>query len=178
MKKTFLLLDIIITAMLSCCMILYCETAAGTAIKVLITAALVAAYLFLLLKRGADAPSPRLRRIQRGADLILTGGWTAVISVIALIVWMARSSCGIGFKIGGAVIAIAVIGFMLFVGVIKVVSGSKQIKIKDYILMLMLWWCPVVNIFLVRSFYQTARREYIIEADKIELDNARAENEI
>ena len=47
--------------MLSCCMILYCETAAGTAIKVLITAALVAAYLFLLLKRGADAPSPRLR---------------------------------------------------------------------------------------------------------------------
>ena len=178
MKKTFLLLDIIITAMLSCCMILYCETAAGTAIKVLITAALVTAYLFLLLKRGADAPSPRLRRIQRGADLILTGGWTAVISVIALIVWMARSSCGIGFKIGGAVIAIAVIGFMLFVGVIKVVSGSKQIKIKDYILMLMLWWCPVVNIFLVRSFYQTARREYIIEADKIELDNARAENEI
>ena len=178
MKKTFLLLDIIITVMLSCCMILYCETAAGTAIKVLITAALVTAYMFLLLKRGADAPSPRLRRIQRGADLILTGGWTAVISVIALIVWMTKSSCGIGFKIGGAVIAIAVIGFMLFVGVIKVVSGSKQVKIKDYILMLMLWWCPVVNIFLVRSFYQTARREYIIEADKIELDNARAENEI
>jgi triacylglycerol lipase len=91
---------------------------------------------------------------------------------------MVRSEAAVGFKIGGAVIAIAVIGFMVFIGVAKIVSGAKQVKIRDYVLLLMFWWCPVVNIFLVRKYYRTARREYIIEADRIELDNARAENEV
>ncbi|MCR5112223.1 MAG: triacylglycerol lipase [Ruminococcus sp.] len=178
MKKTFLLFDIIITVLLSCCMICFCELSISAALKIIFTIVLVFAYLFTLFKRGKDAPSPRLRRIQRGADLILTGGWAAVISVIALIVWMVRSEAAMGFKIGGAVIAIAVIGFMVFIGVAKIVSGAKQVKIRDYVLLLMFWWCPVVNIFLVRKYYQTARREYIIEADRIELDNARAENEV
>lgn len=178
MKKTFLLFDIIIAVMLSCCMICFCELSISAALKIIFIIVIVFAYLFTLFKRGKDAPSPRLRRIQRGADLILTGGWAAVISVIALIVWMVRSEAAVGFKIGGAVIAIAVIGFMVFIGVAKIVSGAKQVKIKDYVLLLMFWWCPVVNIFLVRKYYQTARREYIIEADRIELDNARAENEV
>ena len=178
MKKTFLLFDIIISVLLSCCMIWFCELSISAALKIIFTIVLVFAYLFTLFKRGKDAPSPRLRRIQRGADLILTGGWAAVISVIALIVWMVRSEAAVGFKIGGAVIAIAVIGFMVFIGVAKIVSGAKQVKIRDYVLLLMFWWCPVVNIFLVRKYYRTARREYIIEADRIELDNARAENEV
>ena len=178
MKKTFLLFDIIIAVLLSCCMIWFCELSISAALKIIFTIVLVFAYLFTLFKRGKDAPSPRLRRIQRGADLILTGGWAAVISVIALIVWMVRSEAAVGFKIGGAVIAIAVIGFMVFIGVAKIVSGAKQVKIRDYVLLLMFWWCPVVNIFLVRKYYRTARREYIIEADRIELDNARAENEV
>ena len=178
MKKTFLLFDIIIAVMLSCCMICFCELSISAAFKIIFIIVIVFAYLFTLFKRGKDAPSPRLRRIQRGADLILTGGWAAVISVIALIVWMVRSEAAVGFKIGGAVIAIAVIGFMVFIGVAKIVSGAKQVKIRDYVLLLMFWWCPVVNIFLVRKYYQTARREYIIEADRIELDNARAENEV
>lgn len=178
MKKTFLLFDIIIAVLLSCCMICFCELSISAALKIIFIIVIVFAYLFTLFKRGKDAPSPRLRRIQRGADLILTGGWAAVISVIALIVWMVRSEAAVGFKIGGAVIAIAVIGFMVFIGVAKIVSGAKQVKIRDYVLLLMFWWCPVVNIFLVRKYYQTARREYIIEADRIELDNARAENEV
>ncbi len=159
-------------------MICFCELSISAALKIIFIIVIVFAYLFTLFKRGKDAPSPRLRRIQRGADLILTGGWAAVISVIALIVWMVRSEAAVGFKIGGAVIAIAVIGFMVFIGVAKIVSGAKQVKIRDYVLLLMFWWCPVVNIFLVRKYYQTARREYIIEADRIELDNARAENEV
>lgn len=178
MKKTFLLFDIIIAVLLSCCMICFCELSISAALKIIFIIVIVFAYLFTLFKRGKDAPSQRLRRIQRGADLILTGGWAAVISVIALIVWMVRSEAAVGFKIGGAVIAIAVIGFMVFIGVAKIVSGAKQVKIRDYVLLLMFWWCPVVNIFLVRKYYQTARREYIIEADRIELDNARAENEV
>ena len=178
MKKTFLLFDIIIAVLLSCCMICFCELSISAALKIIFIIVIVFAYLFTLFKRGKDAPSPRLRRIQRGADLILTGGWAAVISVIALIVWMVRSEAAVGFKVGGAVIAIAVIGFMVFIGVAKIVSGAKQVKIRDYVLLLMFWWCPVVNIFLVRKYYQTARREYIIEADRIELDNARAENEV
>ena len=178
MKKTFILFDVLITSLLSCCMIYFCSFSAGTPLKAFLTIVLIAAYMVILIKPGAKAPAPRLRRIQRGADLILTGGWAAVISVIALIVWMIKSASAIGFKIGGAVIAIVVIGFMLFIGVVKVVSGAKQVKIKDYILMLFFWWFPILNIFLVRKFYKTAKREYIIEADKIELDNVRAENEI
>ena len=70
------------------------------------------------------------------------------------------------------------IGFELFVGVVKAAVSSKQIKISDHILMLMLWWFPVVNIFLIRKFYKVSRREFIVESGRIELENARAENEI
>ncbi|MBO5572546.1 MAG: triacylglycerol lipase [Ruminococcus sp.] len=178
MKKAFIVSDILIVTLLACCMVYFCDTPWGTAVKVLLTVGLFIAYICTLFRRGQQAPAPRLRRIQRGADLILTGGWSAVISLIALILWIIKSGAAVGFKIGGAVIAVAVIGFLIFVGIIKVVSGAKQIKIKDYILMMMFWWFPIVNIFLIRRFYQTARREYIIEADKMELDNARAESEI
>ena len=79
MKKTFIISDILIISLLACCMVYFCDTSFKTGVKVLLTVGLVILYIHTLIRKGEKAPAPRLRRIQRGADLILTKGRTKTI---------------------------------------------------------------------------------------------------
>lgn len=179
MKKSFVLPEIILLAMFAAIITLWVEVPCGTAIKVLCTIVLFIAYNVILFRRGnKNALNSHLRRMRRGADMILISGFAAVIEIIAVIVWIVKSDAALWAKIVSPIVSVIFLGIAVFMGILKISLNAKQVKISDYILMLMFWWVPVVNIFLIRKFYKTARREYIVESDKIELDNARAENEI
>lgn len=179
MKRTHLFPQLILTVLFASLVPLWCSSGIGKAPMIPLTVFLSAAYLFIVFGRGrAKTESPRLRRIDKGADLIWLGSFTALAGLILLIVWLIRTEAGIGAKAGAAVMLFLSSALMVFAGVVRVAAGAKQIKLRDYILLFCLWWCPVVNLFIFRSFYKTARREYVFEADKLELENSRAESEI
>ena len=179
MKKSFVLPEILLTVLFSGVIAFWSESSMGVALKICLTLLFIILFFFQLLRRGDKSiENTKLRRIKRGADLMLIGGISALTVFIAMTVWISQSNVPLWAKITAPLAALVIIGITIFIGVIKVSVSSGQLKIKDHILMLMLWWCPIVNIFLVSKYYQTARREYIIEADRIELDNARAENSI
>lgn len=151
----------------------------GTGIKVLLTAALSLFFLFSLVRsEKIQADDKRLKRMNRGSSLIWLGGAAALLELIVLVVWFGKTSAGVAAKTGAVVMPVLGIGVTVLAGALRVAVSSKQIKLKDHIMMLLWWWVPVVNIFLIRRFYKTARREFIVESDKLELENARAENEI
>lgn len=179
MKRVFMLPRLILVMLFMNLVPLWCGISSGKAVMVLLTVFLSAAYLYIVFGKGrAKSESSRLRRIDKGADLIWLGGFAAVIEVIVLWIWFSKTSAGTVPKVFAAVMPVLSAALLVFAGVARVTAGSKQIKLRDYILLLTLWWCPVVNIFIFRSFYKTARREYVFESDKLELENARAENEI
>ena len=181
MKKTSPVLILYLAAML---LIMNIMPLAGAVKPLIVTAAillpLVCAALLAHILPGStsDPESKRLRRLKKGADLVWLGGWAAAAETVILIIFFIVSDAGAAVKILSVVIPVLTAALILFTGVIRITAGAKQIKLRDHVLLLCLWWCPVVNIFIIRKFYKTARREYVFESDKEELDNIRAESQI
>ncbi len=147
--------------------------------KVCIITALTILFLFVLIhSEKITVDSRKLRRINKGCQLVEYAGFAAVSELFILPLYIAKAAppaVNIVFSIAFPVIFIA---FTLFCGIIRIVVSSKQVKLTDHILLFLFWWVPVVNIFLFRKLYKTGRREFTFESDRIELENARAENEI
>jgi len=147
--------------------------------KILVAFIICTLYSFLLMGKGkALTDSPRLNKLKKGADLLKTGGYCTVIQFVLMTIYLNKSTESIPSKILNVLYCLFIIAYVLFCGIITVAKDSKQIKLKDYILMLILWYIPIVNVFPIYKFYRIAKREYIFESDRLELENSRSENEI
>lgn len=174
------IIELLIVFLLSSSVALWGWTELPAALKIVLVVALALGYIGVLLRPGGKPPadSRRLRRIKRGTELIWIGGFSAALEIVLLVLWFLKAEAGVTARIFAVVTHVLLIGLILFAGVVRTAAGSKQIKIKDHVFMMMFWWLPVVNIFLIRKFYKTAKREYLFELDKAELDSARAENSV
>lgn len=146
-----------------------------------ITATVILSVLFIIdLIRSEKIPvkSFRLRSVKRGTSLIWISGMAVIPEIIIIVLYFVYSDAGVLPKIFCIVMSLLTIMLTFFMGFIRTAVGSKQIKLTDYIFLLIFWWVPVVNIILIFRFYRKAKMEYIFETDKLELENARAENEI
>lgn len=120
----------------------------------------------------------KLRRIENGCRLVKYAGFAAVSEFFILWLYISKyspSAVNIAFSI---ILPVLLIAATLFWGIVRIAISSRQIKITDHIMLLVLWWVPVINIFLLRKFYKTAKRELIYESDRLEIENARAQNEV
>ena len=158
---------------------IWTETAFPTAAKVIGTVIMSIIFLAILIRsEKTEVKSFRLGSLKRGVSLLWLSGMAVIPEIIAIILYFVKSDAGVLPKIFSIVMPILALGATLFDGFIRTAIGAKQIKAADYILLLIFWWMPVINIILIRKFYKTAKREYIFELSKAELENARAENEI
>ena len=139
----------------------------------------ISLFIFLLFRSGerSDAEK-RLRRLSRGADMLALGGMAAVCETAVYLVWFSNTAAGTAAKIGAAVIPLTALFLYLAVAVIRVSVAARQLKILDYVLLLLLWYIPIVDLFILRKFYKTARREYIFEQSRSELEQSRAVSQI
>lgn len=170
----------IILFIFSCNLVpMWTELNTPNSLKIFLTIFLIIFYFYEIIKNDRiQTDDKRLKRLNRAGNLISMGGISAVAEIVLFIVYFIKSDWSITAKILSIVIPLLMIGFELFVGVLKAAVSSKQIKISDHILMLAFWWFPIVNIFLIRKFYKVSKREFIVESDRLELENARAENQI
>ncbi len=132
-----------------------------------------------LFRTGKSAPEfKKLRKIEHGCALVRLSGFMAVSEIIVLWIYIAKYSPRAVNIIFSVLLPVIIIAIVLFTGIIRIGLNSRQVKITDHFLLIMLWWFPVVNIFLFRKFYKTGKREYIFEKDRLELENTRIESEI
>lgn len=158
---------------------LWTETAFPTAAKVVGTVILSIIFLVILIRwEKTTVKSFRLSSLKRGISLLWLTGMGIILEIAAIVLYFVKSDAGVLPKIFSIVMPILSIGIVFMDGFIRTAAGSKQIKAVDYILLLIFWWMPVINLILIRKFYKTAKREYIFELSKAELEAARAENEI
>lgn len=137
-------------------------------------------YLYILFRKGKESSgNKRLRKLKRGIRLVqLSSGAIAVEAALLIAFFIKGLQSGVVHAVFSVAMPVLALGIVMLDGVIRIALTSRQIKITNLIMMIFFWWLPIVNIFIVRSFYKTAVREYIVESDRIELENARAENEI
>lgn len=120
----------------------------------------------------------KLRRISKGCQLVKYSGFAAAAELLILPLYAVYFSPQTVNMVFAVILPVLMSAITLFCGIIRISLNSRQIKIADYILLLMLWWMPVVNFLLFRKFYKTAKCELIFESDRLELENAREQNEI
>lgn len=120
----------------------------------------------------------RLRSLRRGTSLIWISAASLIPETAIIVMYFCFSDAGTLTKIFSIVMPVLAIILTFLAGFVRTVIGAKQIKIVDYVFLLIFWWVPVINLVLIWRFYRKAKREYIFEADKAETENVRAENEI
>ena len=136
-------------------------------------------YLVILFRSDrVPLKSFRMRSLKRGISLIWLSGAALLPEWIILILYFVLTPRGAVAKSFSVVMPALATLLTLLVGIIRTAIGAKQIKLIEYVFMLLWWWVPVVNVVLIFHFYKKAKREYYFEAGKAELDSARAENEI
>ncbi len=152
----------------------------GASLKILLTIGFSAAFLCIVFRRGKDdSGHKRLRKLNRGIALIRLSAGAVFSETIILIIFFSKElQSGILNAVFSVVMPVLAIALIIFSGIIRILLNSRQLKLKNYFALICFWWFPVVNIFVIRKFYKIAGREYIVESNRIELENARAENEI
>lgn len=148
-------------------------------LKIILT--LILSVIFITeLFRNEKIPvkSSRLGVLKRGTSLVWISGMAVIPEIVIIVFYFICSGAGVLPRIFSIVMPLLTIAMTFFDGFIRIAVSSKQIKITDYILLMLFWWLPVINLVLICKFYKKAKSEYFFEADKLELENARAESEI
>jgi triacylglycerol lipase len=123
----------------------------------------------------------RLRSIRKGHELIL------LFSASFLLCAASNIAFGLTFvpehiAWWQLAVNIAVCLICLFIllmnGLSRVFLTSLQLGIKWRVLIILFWWVPGVNIWLLRKVCRLIRSEYEFESNKNELNKTRKENEL
>ena len=160
--------------------VLWADAPVSTGLKVVLTVAASLEWLKVLLTgfRRQKTPRGRLCGLKKGIDTIHITGTAAAIEAVLLIVWLNVTDQGIALILTAVGVPLAVLGMLMFSGMFRLVIHGRQVNISRFVLLFMFWWVPVVNIFVIRSFYKNARREFMIESAKEELDNSREASKV
>lgn len=155
------------------------ETSVSIPFKIEITTALIFLFIVDMIRNEkVHLKNIRLESLKRGTNLIWLSGVALIPETAIVISYLIHTDAGTLPKILSVVVPLICLIVTFLSGFIKTAVSSKQIKLKDHILIFLLWWFPVVNLVLISKFYRKAKKEYIFEWDKSEFENARAENEI
>lgn len=152
----------------------------NNAVKIIAAIVLSIVFLCILFRRGSEkSGNKRLRRLKRGTSLVQLSAASALAETVILIVFFVKElQSGVINAVFAIVMPFLSLAAVLFSGIIRIALNSRQIKVKSYVALVCFWWIPIVNLLIAKGFYRTAGREYIVESDRIELENARAESEI
>jgi len=154
--------------------------AGGTAIAVMIAGAVI--YLLYAVFPGrisgdvTNSTPVRLQILYGGCELILVSAVCLMAEIILYLVFWP------GMTVGRALINAIICGALLFAlaaeGVIRLLVISKQVKMAQKLLLLLMWWIPVLNMFMIWKVCRIARMEYEVEVHRQEMNEVRRETQI
>lgn len=154
-------------------------TGVPVGVRVMLTVVISAAYLVVLFRsERVPLKSFRMRSLKRGLSLTWLTGASILCEWLIIALYIVFSPRGAVAKTFSVVVPVLAVLLTFTVAIVRTAIGSKQMKLLDYVLLFIFWWMFPLNLVLLAHFFKKARREYWFEADKAELDNSRAENEI
>ena len=150
--------------------------------------ALVALTVFFLLfnlrpswERRPGIPR-RLKIMMGGYELFMTSAWLSVAILGLYLVDLPHIISTTGVSAPRALWSIALTLLLLFLllanGFFRIVFTSTRLRLALRVLLICLWWCPVVNFFLLWRACALVKAEYRFDLAKQECNALRKENEV
>jgi triacylglycerol lipase len=179
MRKIRLLLDQLLILALCNATVLWTIVSLSTAVKVLLIVGLILFYFIYLISAGGRADKDKkLCRIAKGSFLIDGAVVSLVLHTAAIISFIIIGGFGPWRQVINGLTGYAIIALAALVGIVRLLTSSRQVKAVKYITLLFTWYIPVVNIFVLRTISKSAKKEFYFEQAKQELDDMRKENEV
>ena len=137
-------------------------------------------FLIFNIKPSAQkSMNTRLTIMYDGRELAIIFAYGFMLNIMSFIIW---SFVLISMTVGDIVLfmvwTLLTGAIVIFNGVLRMFITSRQLGIIRRILLLVFWWVPVFNVVIIVKICSTVYNEYILENDKIILDNTRMENEV
>lgn len=147
------------------------------AVKIIVLAAagLLALAVHIKPCRADREATRRLRLLRGGYELLYLYALCFAGECVFWVRTFAPASLGWW---GNAACALLILFPLLLHGCVRIFLVSAQLGVVWRFLLLVFWWLPGVNLYLVMRAGAIARREYRFELAKLELNAARAESEV
>ena len=159
--------------------------------KIIILLFLIIYYLAVLfLPERKQAQSRKLAVLSHGIRLIrqgcicsvlqifISGGQVSKILLGHMMITPAPDWLNGSLILENLLIFLVMLAGLFLGGVLRTVISSKQVKPIWYLLLILFWWMPVINLIVFHHIGRIARREFYFERAKAELDLSREENQI
>lgn len=127
---------------------------------------------------GIKNPNHRLRIMYNSRELMVIFAYSFILNTLLFIVWNTVFTMTTANIITFIVTTLVLGAIVVLNGIVRMFFTSKQLGITQRVMIFLLWWCPIVNLFIISKACKTVYNEYILETDKFELNNIRKENEI
>ena len=179
MRRLRLFIDQLLVLTLCSAPALWKFVALPVAAKIGIIIALAVFFLVYLISAGGKQDKDRkLSRIAKGSFLIDGAVLSLFLHTVIVVLLIILSDLNPWRQVANALTGYALIAFTAFVGIIRLLISSKQVKIIKYIALLFTWYIPLINLIVLRLISRDAKKEFRFEQAKMELDDMRKENEI
>ncbi len=123
--------------------------------------------------------TPRLRRMMGGYELFQISALVSVAQLVFLPVYLTHTTgVGVPVIVGTILLTLAVLFVLMANGYFRILLTSTRLRLVMRLLLLFLWWCPIVNLVLIGRACRLVKAEYRFDTARQELDDMRKENEI
>jgi len=150
----------------------------GTGIAIIVLGALFyLAYAIFPGRISGDFKPIMSRRIK-----ILCGGYELIIvSAVCLIAEVVVYICLWNraeplYKIVNGIISLILLFALAAQGILRLMATSAQVRLSRKLMLLLVWWVPVMNLIMISYACRVARLECEVETYRQELDEARRES--
>lgn len=123
-------------------------------------------------------PEHRLCIMYNGRELMIIFAWSFVFHIVTGVLWKTLFDISAVGLIVFIAVSVVIDAIVVLNGFVRVFTTSKQIGIVWRVLIVLLWWLPILNIYLMVKACRVVCDEYELETEKNELDNVRQESEI
>ena len=120
--------------------------------------------------------SKRMQALYGGYEMLIMVAICSVVEAIIVLSLVFFTPWYV--SVVNALLFFIFVGLMSAQGIIRIVILSKQVKLLWKILVLLLWWLPVVNVIIIAKVCRIVRMECERETHLRTMDIARAENHI
>ena len=133
---------------------------------------------YLIVAGGKRDKNSKLNRIAKGSFIIDGSVLSLFLHTVIVILLIILSGLNPWRQVANALTGYALIAFCAFVGIVRLVISSRQVKLIKYVALFFTWYIPVVNLVVLRAISRDAKKEFRFEQAKQEMDDMRKENEI
>lgn len=145
------------------------------------TALLILYYLYInIMPIKLKKLSRRLRIMVSGYELIIDVAFSAIIETALYIYMLNIKTIILDMKILiiNIIIGACVLIIPLINGLIRMMFTSRDLGVLNRLLIVLLWWAPVLNLIILNGCCKKVRYEYFYEQTKEMRNNLRKESEI